>query len=72
MAHSARERKESRGAHQRLDGYTERDDERFLVHTLSERRGDDAPAISHRPVVITTSAPRARSYGGAGTKAILT
>ncbi|EGJ12050.1 fumarate reductase (quinol) flavoprotein subunit [Rubrivivax benzoatilyticus] len=72
MAHSARERKESRGAHQRLDGYTERDDERFLVHTLAERRGDDAPAISHRPVVITTSAPRARSYGGAGTKAILT
>ncbi|MBZ8140695.1 fumarate reductase (quinol) flavoprotein subunit [Rubrivivax gelatinosus] len=72
MAHSARERRESRGAHVRLDQYAERDDENFLVHTLAQRRGDDAPAITQQPVVITTSAPRTRSYGGAGTKAILT
>lgn len=34
MAHSAMARKESRGAHQRLDeGCTERDDVNFLKHT---------------------------------------
>lgn len=38
MAHSALARKESRGAHQRLDeGCTERDDVNFLKHTLAAR-----------------------------------
>lgn len=41
MAHSAMARKESRGAHQRLDeGCTERDDVNFLKHTLAFRDAD--------------------------------
>jgi fumarate reductase flavoprotein subunit len=41
MAHSALARKESRGAHQRLDeGCTERDDVNFLKHTLAWRDAD--------------------------------
>ncbi|MDO4905869.1 MAG: fumarate reductase (quinol) flavoprotein subunit [Lautropia sp.] len=72
MAHSAIRRKESRGAHQRLDGYTERDDENFLSHSLASYNGDGAPAMSTQPVVITKSPPRARVYGGAGKKAEMT
>jgi fumarate reductase flavoprotein subunit len=72
MAHSALARRESRGAHQRLDAYGTRDDEHFLVHTLAHHRGDAPPAITHAPVVITRSPPRTRSYGGAGTRAELT
>ena len=69
MAHSALERRESRGAHQRLDGYTERDDRQFMKHSLAHYQGDSAPSISLQPVVITKSLPRARVYGGAGQKA---
>ncbi len=72
MAHSALQRQESRGAHVRLDTFDQRDDTRFLVHTLATRRGDGPPAITHAPVTITTSPPRARSYGGAGQQAVLT
>ena len=35
MARSALERRESRGAHQRLDGFETRDDEHFLAHSLA-------------------------------------
>ena len=69
MAHSALLRKESRGAHQRLDGYTERDDAQFMKHSLAHYTGDGAPDITLQPVVITKSQPRARVYGGAGKKA---
>ena len=72
MAHSALQRQESRGAHVRLDAFDQRDDTRFLVHTLATRRGDGPPAITHAPVTITTSPPRVRSYGGAGQQAVLT
>lgn len=72
MAHSALQRQESRGAHVRLDAYGTRDDDRFLQHTLATRRGDGPPRIEHAPVTITTSPPRSRSYGGAGTQAVLT
>jgi fumarate reductase flavoprotein subunit len=72
MAHSALARRESRGAHQRLDAYGARDDENFLVHTLAHHRGDAPPAITHAPVVITRSPPRSRQYGGAGARAELT
>ncbi len=34
MAHSAINRKESRGAHQRLDGYEKRDDANYLKHSV--------------------------------------
>lgn len=69
MAHSAIERKESRGSHQRLDGYTERDDVNYLQHSLAVYRGEDAPRIDYGPVKITTSQPGKRVYGAAGEQA---
>ena len=66
MAHSALERRESRGAHQRLDGFTERDDANYLKHSLAIYRGDEAPEIGYGPVVITRSPPGTRAYGAAG------
>ena len=69
MAHSALRRKESRGSHQRLDGYEQRDDVNFLKHSLAYYAGDDAPRIAYGPVNITTSPPGTRAYGAAGDKA---
>jgi fumarate reductase flavoprotein subunit len=67
MVHSAIARRESRGAHQRLDaGCTERDDARFLQHTLATRSADGSPAITYGEVVITRSRPGVRAYGAAG------
>ena len=66
MAHSALERKESRGAHQRLDGFETRDDENFLAHSLAHYRADGAPEISYGPVKITKSPPGTRAYGALG------
>jgi fumarate reductase flavoprotein subunit len=67
MAHSAINRKESRGSHQRLDGpngaYKERDDENFLKHTLASYNGDEAPTISYSDVKITHFKPAKRVYG---------
>jgi fumarate reductase flavoprotein subunit len=71
IAHAARAREESRGAHVRLDGHAGRDDGRFLVHSLASLADDGPPRIAHSPVTITTSPPRARSYGGAGAGVIL-
>nr|WP_294520883.1 fumarate reductase (quinol) flavoprotein subunit [uncultured Rhodopila sp.] len=72
MAHSAYNRKESRGAHVRLDEYKTRDDEHFLQHSLATYTGEGPPAISYQPVTITKSQPRTRSYGGAGKQAVMT
>jgi len=67
MAHSALARRESRGAHQRLDeGCGERDDANFLKHTLAWRVHAGSPRIGWAPVVITTSQPGTRAYGAAG------
>jgi fumarate reductase flavoprotein subunit len=67
MAHSALERRESRGAHQRLDpGCTERDDARFLKHTLAWHAGNAAPRMGWGDVVITSSPPGKRAYGAEG------
>lgn len=64
MAHSALERKESRGAHQRLD-HTARDDANYLTHSIAVRgEGLDAPRIEYKDVVITKSQPAERVYGG--------
>ena len=72
MAHSALARRESRGAHMRLDGYETRDDQAFLRHSLAFCQGDAAPRVAHAPVTITRLPPRARVYGGAGKQAELT
>ncbi|WP_411704095.1 FAD-binding protein, partial [Edaphovirga cremea] len=65
MAHSAFNRRESRGAHQRLDeGCTERDDVNFLKHTLAFQTPDGAPRLEYGDVKITTLPPAKRIYGG--------
>ena len=66
MAHSALQRRESRGSHQRLDGFEQRDDARFLRHSLAHYRGSGAPQITYGPVKITRSPPGMRAYGAAG------
>lgn len=69
MAHSALNRRESRGSHQRLDGFEARDDKNFLAHSLACYRGADAPRIEYGPVRITSSPPGTRAYGAAGEEA---
>ncbi len=61
VAHSARARTESRGSHQRTD-FPERDDERFLKHSLVYHNGG-APRIAYKDVVITRWPPGERVYG---------
>lgn len=70
MAHSALQRKESRGSHQRLDGFETRDDDQYLRHSLAFFAGDDdPPRIDYGPVRITSSPPGTRAYGAAGEQA---
>jgi len=66
IAHSAINRRESRGAHQRLDGLDARDDASFLKHTLAHYRPDGPPRIDYAPVTITRSPPGRRAYGAEG------
>nr|VFK00237.1 MAG: succinate dehydrogenase subunit A [Candidatus Kentron sp. H]VFK00504.1 MAG: succinate dehydrogenase subunit A [Candidatus Kentron sp. H]VFK04262.1 MAG: succinate dehydrogenase subunit A [Candidatus Kentron sp. H] len=63
MAEGALARKESRGAHQRLD-FTERDDANFLKHTLTYYQEEEKPRIDYLDVVITKSQPGVRDYSG--------
>nr|VFK12749.1 MAG: succinate dehydrogenase subunit A [Candidatus Kentron sp. LPFa]VFK13678.1 MAG: succinate dehydrogenase subunit A [Candidatus Kentron sp. LPFa]VFK29238.1 MAG: succinate dehydrogenase subunit A [Candidatus Kentron sp. LPFa]VFK66881.1 MAG: succinate dehydrogenase subunit A [Candidatus Kentron sp. UNK]VFK72311.1 MAG: succinate dehydrogenase subunit A [Candidatus Kentron sp. UNK] len=63
MAEGALARKESRGAHQRLD-FTDRDDDNFLKHTLTYYQGEEKPRIDYLDVVITKSKPGVRDYSG--------
>jgi succinate dehydrogenase / fumarate reductase flavoprotein subunit len=53
-------RKESRGAHSRVD-YPKRDDAKWLKHTLATRTVE-GPKLSYRPVTITRFQPEARGY----------
>jgi fumarate reductase flavoprotein subunit len=69
MAHSALQRRESRGSHQRLDGFEERDDVQFLKHTLATYDGAGAPRIDYGPVTITRLPPGRRAYGAAAEEA---
>lgn len=64
MAHSALNRKESRGSHQRIDGFEERDDVNFLKHSLAYYNADGDPRIEYDDVTITKSQPAERVYGG--------
>jgi len=70
MAHGALHRRESRGAHMRVD-FEARDDANFLKHSIAHHGGEGAPRVEHRPVTITKSATKARHYGGEGKKAVL-
>ena len=69
MAYSALNRRESRGAHQRLDGFEKRDDENFLKHSQAHYVAGGAPRIDYGDVKITKSQPGTRAYGAAGEKA---
>ncbi|ATA26440.1 fumarate reductase (quinol) flavoprotein subunit [Brenneria goodwinii] len=67
MAHSAINRKESRGAHQRLDeGCTERDDVNYLKHTLAFYNPEGGPRLDYSDVKITKLPPAKRVYGAEG------
>ncbi len=63
IAEGSLQRRESRGAHQRLD-YTERDDVNFLKHTLCYRQPDGRPRVEWSDVLITRSQPGKRDYSG--------
>ncbi len=63
VAEGSLQRRESRGAHQRLD-YTERDDVNFLKHSLCFRQSDGRPRVEWADVSITRSKPGVRDYSG--------
>ena len=54
-------RKESRGAHARVD-YSNRDDINFLKHTLAYYNSEDEPKLTWHPVTFTRYAPVERKY----------
>jgi fumarate reductase flavoprotein subunit len=62
MVQSALQRTESRGAHQRTD-FPNRNDEKFLAHSLVSRREDRRPQVEYLPVKITRWPPGERVYG---------
>jgi succinate dehydrogenase flavoprotein subunit len=62
IVHSALNREESRGAHQRRD-FPKRDDQKFLAHSMASRSAEGPPRIDYLPVVITRWPPGERIYG---------
>ena len=61
MVQAGLAREESRGAHSRPSDFPERDDERFLRHSIT-RWDEDAPVLSTEEVRMTTYRPEVRSY----------
>ncbi len=61
IAHSALARTESRGSHSRRD-FPDRDDARFLQHTLAYHTGGAPPRLDYLPVTITRWPPEERKY----------
>ncbi len=60
-AAGALRRTESRGSHARTD-YPNRDDERWLVHTLAAREPDGPPRLDDKPVALGMFEPQERKY----------
>jgi len=60
IAAGALARKESRGAHYRVD-YAKREDDRWLKHTLTVRTAE-GPKLTYKPVTITRFKPEERGY----------
>jgi succinate dehydrogenase / fumarate reductase flavoprotein subunit len=61
IALGALTREESRGAHSRED-FPQRDDEKWLVHTMFRYSADDGPEVFYKPVAITKFQPKERKY----------
>jgi fumarate reductase flavoprotein subunit len=62
IVQSALQRRESRGSHQRTD-HPDRDDARYLSHSLAYRAPEGPPRIEYQPVTITRWPPGERVYG---------
>lgn len=54
-------REESRGAHYRED-FPERDDDKWLVHTMVRQSSGEGPQVFYKPVTITRFPPQERKY----------
>ena len=61
MLQAGVERKESRGAHARPHDYPVRDDENFLMHSIT-RLVDAVPVLTYKDVRMTRWKPEARTY----------